>query len=96
MLKERDEKRIRDLKKIPPTRCAKCKSAKSYGNPMAKCFECKKKFCYDHILGGQYHSKRMSENHELRDICDSCKDSFGYISLEDIKLFPQGYKEIKN
>jgi len=65
------------LKKIPRTKCAKCGSKQHYTNPMAKCFECKKKYCFDHIWGIQVNNK-MKENDELRNICDECKKKHGY------------------
>ena len=68
------------LKKIPKTICAKCKSKRSYGNPMAKCDECGARFCFDHIWGGQI-KKDMSKNESVRDICDFCKERGDYRNL---------------
>lgn len=65
------------LVSIPRTRCAKCRSAKSYTNPMAKCFECRKKFCYDDINCLQFKFG-MKQTDELREICDSCKAKYDY------------------
>jgi hypothetical protein len=59
------------LKALPKTKCAKCGSAKFYANPMAKCFGCGRKFCFDHITGG-VEIKGQNPNEELKDICDFC------------------------
>lgn len=59
------------LKALPRTKCAKCGSAKFYTNPMAKCFSCGRKFCFDHITGG-VEIKGQNPNEELKDICDFC------------------------
>jgi hypothetical protein len=71
-----------DLLKKHPRRaqCSKCGSKKSHTNPMARCWECKRKFCYDHIWGGQINDS-MGQNEEIRDICDSCKKAKGYRNL---------------
>lgn len=68
------------LASIPVTRCAKCRSKRSYGNPMAKCYQCGKKFCFDDIWGGLYR-KGMGLNESLRDVCDKCKEKFNYKQL---------------
>lgn len=68
------------LRKIPKTRCVRCNSVYSRTNPMAKCFECGKRFCFDHIYGGQVN-KSMSENERIRDICEKCKAEFNYQTL---------------
>jgi len=68
------------LKEIPVTRCAKCDSRRSYTNPMARCYECKKKFCYDHISGLQVN-KSMKQNDEVRYVCGDCKISHEYKTL---------------
>ena len=66
----------------PRTTCAKCGSKRSYTNPMAKCFECGKKFCFDDIWGGLYCKERMKLTDTLRDVCvDKCKDKFNYKPL---------------
>lgn len=65
------------LASLPRTRCTKCGSVKSYTNPMAKCFECKKKFCFDDINCLQF-KKGMKQTDELRDVCDACKDKYSY------------------
>ena len=75
-----DEATKKRLQSIPPTICAKCGSKRSYTNPVAKCFECKKKFCFDDISANQYNPK-MKQNDELRDICDECKDKFDYSTI---------------
>ena len=70
--------RIAILNGRPRTKCHVCQTTQRYMNPMARCFECKKKFCYDHILGGMV-CPSMKENEEVRNICESCK--VGYHSL---------------
>ena len=49
-------------------------------NPMARCFECKKKTCFDHITAGQIKDS-MKENDEVRDICGKCLKKEGYKDL---------------
>lgn len=66
-----DNKTKDRLKAIPRTRCAECDSLQKYTNPMARCFECKKKFCFSHINAGMANST-MGKNTSLRDICDAC------------------------
>gem|GEM_PF-1614196 len=61
-------------------RCATCDSRRSYTNPLARCWECKRKFCYDHIWGLQVNGT-MSQNEEVRNICDDCKKLKGYRNL---------------
>lgn len=68
------------LKNLPRARCAVCGSFRTYHNPMAVCFECGKKFCYDHIFGGQINPK-MKENEGIRDVCDECRKKFDYQSV---------------
>jgi hypothetical protein len=65
------------LKNIKRSRCTICKTEQRYSNPMATCFECRKKFCFDHIKGGQV-TKGMGMNELIRDVCYSEK---GYSSL---------------
>jgi len=72
-----DQKIIDKLKNIPHATCAKCKRKRSHTNPMARCDECGKKFCYDHIQCMQFKDG-MRESDELRDICDDCKQLHGY------------------
>lgn len=71
---------IEKLKSLPRPRCFRCRSVRSYTNPLAICFECKQKFCFDHIFGGQVNAI-MERNEEVRDICDNCKEKFGYINV---------------
>jgi len=59
------------LRAIPPTRCQICKTFRSYENPVAKCYWCGKKYCFDHITCG-YMRKNQPLNEELHDICDIC------------------------
>ena len=56
------------LKAIPKSRCAKCDTPRSYTNPLAKCWECSKKFCYDHVVA--YIGKKCVE-----DYCFKCKEN---------------------
>ena len=68
------------LKLMPKSRCAKCNSLRSYRNPLALCFECKKKFCFDHIYGGQFKTG-MKQNEEIRTICEKCKKNYRYETI---------------
>ena len=68
------------LKNIPKRVCHICKSKRFYTNPMERCFECEKSFCFDHINAGMM-KKGMSENERVRDICDECVSKFGYKSI---------------
>jgi len=66
------EKDIKDkLKSLPKTKCTKCGSAKCHTNPMAKCFLCGRKFCFDHVTCG-VEIKDQNPNEELKDVCDFC------------------------
>ena len=65
------------LRKIPKRRCAECNKVKSYVNPIAKCFECKKYFCYDHIFQEQVKDD-MRPSDQLRGVCKRCQKKFGY------------------
>ena len=69
------------LASLPKSQCSKCGRKRSYTNPMANCFECKKKFCFDDIWGGLYCKERMGLNDTLRRICDKCKEKFNYKDL---------------
>lgn len=60
-----------DLSKIPRTRCFKCRSYKTYINPVAKCFNCKNKFCFDHIEAGHKFLGIRFED-ALVDLCLEC------------------------
>ena len=75
-----DEKTIQKLQNLPWTVCFKCKSKQSYGNPMARCGECREKFCFDHISALQF-KKGMKQNEELRKICDVDIKKHGYITI---------------
>lgn len=75
-----NEAALTRLKKIPPTRCTKCKSVRSYTNPMEKCYECKRKFCFDHIQSLQINDK-MNENTPVRCVCPECIPKHGYRTL---------------
>ncbi|MEA2036688.1 MAG: hypothetical protein U9O94_04220, partial [Nanoarchaeota archaeon] len=65
----KDKDRLRNIKRAI---CNKCKSISHYTNPMARCWQCKKKYCYNHIFGGQLNST-MKENDTIRDVCKSCR-----------------------
>ena len=49
-------------------------------NYKPKNFECKKFFCFDHILAGQI-KKGMGENEEIRDICEICVKTHEYHTI---------------
>jgi len=65
------------LKNTPVRRCSICNTPYSYGNPIAKCWECKRDFCFDHIFGSQVNNQ-MEENDPLRNICDKCRKLYRY------------------
>lgn len=75
--------------KIKSSICGKCHRRAIPGQPLRRCRECKLKFCLDDIWGGQYNPQRVGENEELGYICDSCKEKFNYIDLDE-------YFRIKN
>ena len=60
--------------------CTKCKRKRNGSNPFGKCFECKERFCFDCLWGGQVNDS-MSASEEIRDVCDSCKAKYMYRSL---------------
>ena len=67
--------------KIKPTRvCAVCQRKKNSCNPVVRCFECKKNFCYGHIFGGQVKTG-MSKSEEVRSVCETCRKAYGYRPL---------------
>lgn len=68
------------LKELPRAKCSVCGKSRTYLNPMEVCFECKKKFCYDHIFGAQINLK-MGKNEKGRNICEECQIKFDYQSL---------------
>jgi len=72
-----DDKTKLRLKSISRSRCSICNTPRSYMNPMAKCWECEKKFCFDHIYGLQINDK-MALTDEVRDICEECKKKYNY------------------
>lgn len=73
----RDKQR---LASIPRTRCNRCKKVRTYENPVAKCWECRKKFCFKDINSGQINNT-MKENDEVRNICDLCKKEHRYVGI---------------
>ncbi len=78
-----DQAAIDRLRSIPRTRCTVCNSGRAYTNPMAKCHECKKKFCYDHVFGGQVNEQMKLED-VVRDVCKDCKDQHCYRGIAEI------------
>lgn len=68
------------LRNIPKSRCSVCDSPRSYTNPMERCFECKKKFCFDHIFTMQV-KPNMKNGDPVRDICEKCKTKYNYKNL---------------
>lgn len=67
-------------KGLETKKCTVCKCRRGYTNPMAKCFECKKPFCFDHIHCLQ-HKENMAENALLRDVCAKCIKKHGYKTI---------------
>ena len=59
---------VKRLRSVPRSVCSKCGSKRSYMNPMAKCWTCGKKFCFDHIT--VVTGKKSTE-----DYCDKCLKS---------------------
>ena len=55
------------LRGIPErAQCSECHSKRNYTNPMARCWECKRKFCFKHIWGGQINDKMgHNEKYEI-------------------------------
>lgn len=69
------------LNKLPKfNKCGVCGSWRSYYNSLAKCHECKGRFCYDHINGGQVNDS-MKENEKAREVCDECRKKKNYRDL---------------
>lgn len=62
-------------------RCKKCNKAKYYLNPLARCYECKQKYCYDHIFSGQINNL-MKDTDEIRNICDQCREVNNYQTIK--------------
>lgn len=59
-------------------KCEKCGGKRSRNNPLDKCCECKKRFCFDHLYGGALKTKNPNE--PIKTVCESCFDSLGYRS----------------
>ena len=70
------------LRLVPRSVCSECRSRRSYTNPLGKCWECKKKYCFDHLYSLQVNAE-MSENEEVRSVCESCRKAHGYWRLCD-------------
>ena len=70
-----------NMSKYPKhAKCAKCDKTRNYTNPLARCYECRLKYCFDRVWGGQINNK-MGENDEIRDICDQCRIKFKYQTI---------------
>lgn len=55
------------------------------GNPLSPCFECRKRFCFDHILSGQIkNGMKMGES--VRNVCEDCAKLHGYQYMGDVKF----------
>ncbi len=65
------------LKGLKRTVCPVCHRKQNYYNPVALCFGCKKKYCFDHISCG-YTRENQPEGEELHDICDNCLKQGGW------------------
>ncbi len=73
---------IRQLREFYKTaRCSKCNTIRRYENPLERCYECREKFCYDHIVCGQFNSS-MRNNDAVRDLCRECQSKYNYKSLQ--------------
>lgn len=70
-----------DWTKLKKLKCKICDKGQSSTNPIAKCFECGGRFCYDHIYGGQIN-KEMKKTDPIRDICSECKNKLSYFNLQ--------------
>ena len=62
-----------------------CEVCPVRSGPRAKCFECGKRFCFDHIWGGQV-CDGMNENDRIRDVCGLCKKELGYFHVGDREI----------
>lgn len=65
---------------LKTTRCSMCNCKQKYTNPITRCYECKKRFCFDHINALMYNNT-VGANEEVRTICDSCAKLHNYLSL---------------
>jgi len=74
------KERLKALILLPKARCTKCDSIVGYTNPMRRCFECKKKFCFDHSESA-VSNKTMTSNIEGRVVCFPCKKEHHYTSI---------------
>ena len=78
LLRSEDQRVKKQLKLIPKVTCSFCGLKVHYQNPMARCAECKKKYCYDFIRGACW-KKGMGNKSE--DVCLKCFDKFNYKSI---------------
>ena len=72
---------FRSLPRTPKPRCLVCRRPQAYTNPIATCYECRKKFCFDHILGTQVRAG-MGEGESARDVCAPCGKEKKYFDVE--------------
>ena len=68
------------IKQTGTNRCFTYKTRIQCKNPLANCYECNKRFCYDHIYCNQYNDKMKLED-EVRDVCLECIEKFNYKTL---------------
>ena len=82
MPKKMSEEAKAKLRKYPKVvrRCSICNTPRTYTNPVWKCDQCGKFFCFDHLHGGQVNDK-MKENEEVKNICKECKMKYGYYKI---------------
>ena len=73
--------KINSIPRNGKARCKKCNKAKYRLNPLARCYECKQKYCYDHIYGGQINDL-MKDTDEVRNICEKCRELKNYQTLK--------------
>lgn len=68
------------IKKRQIRQCFKCQSWFKYENPSARCFECRNRFCFDCIFGGQLNNQ-MRRDELIRDVCQSCRIVHNYWTI---------------
>ena len=76
-----DKETIKRLKSFKShNKCKKCGKGRSYTNPLDKCFECKERFCFEHLYGGAVKDG-MKQNEPIRTVCESCFATHKYHSI---------------
>lgn len=75
-----NESTKKKLRLVPRAVCSECRSRRSYMNPFGRCWECRQKYCFDHLYSLQVNSE-MSENEEVRSVCKDCRKTHGYWTL---------------